>query len=120
MKNIIIALLVAEFIQDFNLCKLDKCAVTTGTQSAAKSQKIEYLSRLFLYRTETQYSCYTPHKVSWNVLCDISMATEWAPGSIQSGKSEFPSFKKCYLLLLFIQWVWANMDITKHKHKKVR
>ena len=39
--------------------------------------------------------------------------------SIQSGKSEFSSFKKCYLLLLFIQWVWANMDITKHKHKKV-
>ena len=51
-------------IQDFNLRKLDKCVVTTGTQSGAKSQKIEYLSGLFLYRTETQYSCYTPHKVS--------------------------------------------------------
>ena len=25
--------------------------------------------------------------------------------SIQSGKSEFSSFKKCYSLLLFIQWV---------------
>ena len=25
--------------------------------------------------------------------------------SIQSGKSEFSSFKICYLLLLFIQWV---------------
>ena len=25
--------------------------------------------------------------------------------SIQSAKSEFSSFKKCYLLLLFIQWV---------------
>ena len=50
-------------IQDFDLCKLDECDVTTGKQSGAKSQKIEYLSRLFLYRTETQYSCYTPHKV---------------------------------------------------------
>ena len=50
-------------IHDFDLCKLDMCNVTTGTQSGAKSQKIEYLSRLFLYRTETQYSCYTPHKV---------------------------------------------------------
>ena len=60
------------------------CDVTKGTQSGAKSQKIEYLSRLFLYRTETQYSCYTPHKVSRNVLCDISMATEWAPGSLHS------------------------------------
>ena len=23
-------------------------------------------------------------------------------------------------VLLFIQWVWANTDITQHKHKKVR
>ena len=40
--------------------------------------------------------------------------------SIQKVKSEFSSFKKCYLLLLFIQRVWANMDITQHKHKKAR
>ena len=40
--------------------------------------------------------------------------------SIQKVKSEFSSFKKCYLLLVFIQQVWANMDITQHKHKKVR
>ena len=40
--------------------------------------------------------------------------------SIQRGKSEFSSFKKYYLLLLFILLVWANnMDITQHKHKKV-
>ena len=71
-------------IQDFDLCKLDYCDVTTGTQTSAKSQKIEYLSRLFLYRTETQYSCYTLHKVSWNVHCDISMVTEWAPGPLHS------------------------------------
>ena len=38
--------------------------------------------------------------------------------SIQKVKSEFSSLKKCYLLLLFIQWVRANMDITQHKHKK--
>ena len=29
--------------------------------------------------------------------------------SIQRVKSEFPSFKNCYLLLLFIQWVWVNI-----------
>ena len=45
-------------IQDFDLCKLDECDVTKETRSGAKSQKIEYLSRLLLYRTETQYSCY--------------------------------------------------------------
>ena len=39
--------------------------------------------------------------------------------SIQRVKSESPSFKKCYLLLMFIRWVRANRDITQHKHKKV-
>ena len=68
MKNgvyfIVIAPLGCRVIQDFDLCKLDECDVTKGTLSSAKSQKIEYLFRLFLYRTETQYSCYAPHKVS--------------------------------------------------------
>ena len=36
--------------------------------------------------------------------------------SIQRGNLEFSSFN---LLLLFIQWVCANMDITKQKHKEV-
>ena len=39
--------------------------------------------------------------------------------SIQMGKSEFSSFKKCYLLLLLIQWVWTNMDTTQHNHKSL-
>ena len=32
--------------------------------------------------------------------------------STQRGKSELSFFKKSYLLLLFIQCVWMNMDIT--------
>ena len=32
-------------IQDFDLCKLDMCDVTKGTQSGAKSPKIEYLCK---------------------------------------------------------------------------
>ena len=32
-------------IQDFDLCKLDICDVTKGTQSGAISQKIEYLCK---------------------------------------------------------------------------
>ena len=32
-------------IQDFDLCKLDDCDATKGTQSGAKSQKIEYLCK---------------------------------------------------------------------------
>ena len=71
-------------IQDFGLCKSDDLWRHNSTQSGAKSQKIEYLSRLFLYRTETQYSSYTHHKVPWYVHCDISMATQWAPGPLHS------------------------------------
>jgi len=33
------------------------------TQSGVKSQKIEYLSQLFLYRVKSWCSCYTYHKV---------------------------------------------------------
>ena len=118
MKNgvyfIVIALLVAE------LFKMT-CDVTLWTQNDVKSQKMEYLWRPFLYRTETLYSCCTDHKVSWYLHCDISMATQWAPGPLHSkDKIGVFSFKKCYLLLLLIQWVWANMEITQHKHKKVR
>ena len=39
-------------IQDFDLCKLDMCDVTNGTQSGAKSQKIEYLCKYAIYRVE--------------------------------------------------------------------
>ena len=39
--------------------------------------------------------------------------------SFQKVKPEFSSFKKCYLLLNLIQWVWVNMDIILHKHKEV-
>ena len=39
---------------------------------------------------------------------------------IQKGKSEFSSFEKYYLLVLFIQWVWANMEVTQQRYRKVR
>ena len=37
-----------------------------------------------MYRSETLYSCYTHHKVPCHVLCDISMATQWAPVPLHS------------------------------------
>ena len=109
------SILGCRVIQD-DLCKLEDV-----TSQWCKITKNEYLWRLFLYRTETLCSCYTHQKVRSYVHCDIS---NWLQNglealSIQRVKSEFPSFKKCYLLLLFFQWVWANMDITQHKHKKV-
>ena len=45
--------------------------VTLWTQNNLTSQKMEYLRRLFLYRTETLYSCCNHHKVSRYFHCDI-------------------------------------------------
>ena len=59
------------------------CDVAMWTQNDLKSQVV-YLSQLFLHRTETLYSCYTHHKVLGYVHCDISMATQWAPGLLHS------------------------------------
>ena len=101
-------------IQDFDLCKLDECDVTKGTQSGAKSQKIDYLSRLFLYRTETQYSCYAPHKVPWYVHCEISMATQWAPGPLHSkGK-----IKVFLLQEVLFDLVVHSVGVSEHGHYK--
>ena len=61
-------------IQDFELCKLDNLWRHNVDQSGVKLQKIEYLSRLFLHKTETLYGCYTHHKVPWYVHCNISIA----------------------------------------------
>ena len=61
---IVMALLVAELFKILIYANYMTCDVTGWTQSGVKSQKIEYLSQLFLYRTETLYSCYTHHKVT--------------------------------------------------------
>lgn len=62
------------------------CDVAMWTQNDLKSQKVVYLSQLFLHKTETLYSCYTHHKVH----CNISMATQWAPGPLHlKGKISF-------------------------------
>ena len=51
--------------------------------------------------------------------CDISMAVQWAPGTLYpKGKIRVSLPNKGYLLLMFIQWVWAIMDITHHKHSE--
>jgi len=51
---------------------------------------------------------------------DISMAMQWALVALYpKGKIRVSLPNKGYLLLMFIQWVWANMDITHHKHKEV-
>ena len=38
--------------------------------------------------------------------CDVSIATQWAPGPLHpKGKIRGSLPNKCYLLLMFIQWV---------------
>ena len=105
MKNrvyfIVIALLVAE---------LFKILVTTVTwiQNDVKSQKMEYLWRLFLqYYKNWKFVVVT----LITKFHDMSTVTfPWQHNglqalSIQRGKSEFSSIKKCYLLFFFIQWL---------------
>jgi len=50
---VVIALLVAELFRILICAGWMTCDVTGWTQGGVKSQKIEYLSQLFLYRTET-------------------------------------------------------------------
>ena len=53
-----------------------------------------------MYRTETLYSCYTHHKVPWDVLFDISMATQWAPGPLHpKGKVRVPLLQEVLFAL---------------------
>ena len=81
------------------------------TQSDVQSQKIEYLTRLFLHRTETVVTLTTK-------LHDISTVRfPWQHNGLQAlsfqrGISEFSSLKKCYLLLLFVQWVSEYGNFT--------
>ena len=92
---IVITLLVAELFKILVYANWMTCDITLWTKKDVKSQKMEYILRLFLYRTETLY-----------FYCDISMATQWAPSPLHSkDKIRVFSFKKCYLVVLFIQWV---------------
>ena len=100
-------------IQDFDLCQSDYlwCHIVE-TKYDVKSQKMEYLWRLFLYRTETLNSCYTHHKVSWYVHCDISMATQWSPG---------PPYSKGKIRVFLLQEVLFTLavhsvGVSKHGH----
>ena len=107
-------------IQDFDLYKLDDLW-RHNVDTKWCIIKIEYLSRLFLYRTET-YSTVVTLITKFHDMSTVTFPCQHNglhALSIQRRKISFFSFKKCYLLLLFIHWVWANMDITQHKHKKV-
>ena len=113
MKNgvyfIVIALLVAE------LFKMT-CDVTLWTKWCKITKNGISLKRFFCIELKLCTVVALTTKFH-----DNSMATQWTPSSLHSkDKIKVFSFKKCYLHLLLIQWAWANMDITQHKHKKVR
>ena len=102
-------------IQDLDLCKLDdlwRHIVDTDV----KSQTMEYLWTLFLYRPETLCSCYTRHKVLWYVQYDLSISTQWAPGPLHS-KGEIRVFllqeRLAALVVLLV-------CVSEHQPKKVR
>ena len=89
------------------------CDVTMWTQNDLKSQKVVYLSQLFLHRTETLYCCYTHHKVLGYVHHDISMATQWAPGLLHSkGKIRVFFLQEVLLILLIVH----SVGVSKYGH----
>jgi len=61
---VVIALLVAELFKILVCASWMTCGVALWTQNGVTSQKMEYLRRLFPYRTETLSSCCNQHKVS--------------------------------------------------------
>ena len=111
-------------IQDFDLCKLDdfwRHSMDRKWCTITKNQVALITISHDFFCTELKLSTVTLIKVTlYGPLRNFHGNTIGSrPSSIQRGKSELSSFKKCYLLLMFIQLVWANMDITEHKHKKV-
>ena len=68
--NIAIAFLIAELFRISIYANQMTCDVTLWTQSGVKSQKIEYLAQLFLYRAES-YSSYTHHKTLSSTICPL-------------------------------------------------
>ena len=107
-------------IQDFDLCKLDDLWHHNVDTKWCKITQFN-LSHNFFY-IELKLSTVVTLVTKFHHMPTVTYP--WQHNglqtlSIQRGKSEFSFFKKYYLLLLFIQWVWANIDITQHKHKKV-
>ena len=108
------SILGCRVIQDFDLCKLDDLGRHIVDIKWLKIKKMEYLEDFFCSELElcTVVTVITKFH-------DTSTVTfPWQHNGfqalfIQKKNSEFSSFKKCYLLVLFIQLVRANMDITQ-------
>ena len=112
---ILYSTLSCRVIQDFDLSKFDNLWRHSVDTKWFKITRMEYLWKLFLYRTWTLYSCYTHHRVPvWHLYGNTILQAL----SIQKVKSDFSSFKKCYLLLLFIlsrrERIWT-LHITSTK-----
>ena len=111
MKNgvyfILIALSVAELFKILIYPNKWTCDVTRWTQNDVKAQKMEYIWKLFLCRIFL-YSCYTHHKFPWYVHCDISMATQLAPGPPHPKSNIWVSLLQVVLFASDVQWVGAG------------
>ena len=126
MKNgvyfIVIALLVAELFKILIYANLMTCDVILWSKSGVKKNHKKFNISHNFFCVELKLSTVVTLITKFH---DMSTVTfPWQHDglqalSIQRGKSEFSSIKKCYLILLFIQWLWANTDITQHKQKKM-
>ena len=95
---VVIALLVAKLFKILIYANYRPCDIVRWTQNDVKSQKMKDLKFCSVVTVITKF-----HDMS-------TVAFPWQHNglqalSIQRVKSEFPPFKKCYLLLIFIHWM---------------
>ena len=98
---LVIALLVAKSFKILIYVTYRTRDVTKLTENNVKSQKMEYLFCIELKLCTVVIRIKKFHNMS---------TVTWQHNKLQAlmiemVKSAFPSFKKCYLLLMFIQWV---------------
>ena len=61
-----------------------------------------------MYETETLYSCCTHHKFPWHVLCDISLATQWALGPLHAKDKVRIALLRKVAAVLDVYWVGVS------------
>ena len=110
MKNgvyfIVITLLAAELLKILIYTNFMTCDVTMVTKWCEIPKKLNISHDFFCI--ELKHSTVLEFLTRFHNMSTVTFPwqdNELQALSIQRGKSEFSSFKKCYLLLLFIQYV---------------
>ena len=108
-------------IQDFDLCKLDDLWHRMDTKWCKITKNWISLRTFFVYNWNLAQLL---HSSQSSMICSLCYFHDNTMGSTPSpfkgeNQSFPPSRSFIWSSCCFIQWVWTNMAITQHKHKKV-